>query len=265
VRSANGLERLESFLLDLWVDTSGDQPDPRVDVAMAKLEDAFLMLRGDPPAAAPLLHVGPWPTRRVGIAGHHALSLLSSGELDVLVTVGEIVAQQLYLQRTLDLPADVEPAGVVLIDEVDAHLHPQWQQKVLPLYAELFPTIQFIVTTHSPFVLRSLPRDKAFILRLPEGHVFDEDFGAWSIEDILETVFAVPGSWSAEIKAQLQELERSISAPERTAEQGEHAIEVYLQLARRSPTLRAQCDKILALHADAVLRDRIRERENGAP
>lgn len=43
--------------------------------------------------------------------------------------------------------------AIVLIEEVDCHIHPRWQRKILPSLTELFPDCQFIVTTHSPYIL----------------------------------------------------------------------------------------------------------------
>jgi predicted ATP-binding protein involved in virulence len=60
--------------------------------------------------------------------------------------------------------------GVVLIDEIDMHLHPDWQQLILEALLDAFPLIQFIVTTHSPQVLTTAKRESIFILaRDPEG------------------------------------------------------------------------------------------------
>lgn len=54
--------------------------------------------------------------------------------------------------------------GIVLIDEVDMHLHPEWQQVVLGSLRDAFPNVQFIVTTHSPQVLSTVPRECIRIL-----------------------------------------------------------------------------------------------------
>ena len=53
----------------------------------------------------------------------------------------------------------------MLIDEIELHLHPQWQREVLPALQKTFPNIQFIVTTHSPQVLSRVHRDDIFILK----------------------------------------------------------------------------------------------------
>jgi len=57
--------------------------------------------------------------------------------------------------------------GIVLIDEIDLHLHPKWQRRILPKLMDLFPNVQFVVTTHSPFVVQSvLPQN---CIRLNNG------------------------------------------------------------------------------------------------
>ena len=58
----------------------------------------------------------------------------------------------------------LEGEGIILIDEIDLHLHPQWQRRVLPALTQTFPNCQFIVTTHSPQVLSEVPGESVFIL-----------------------------------------------------------------------------------------------------
>ncbi len=53
--------------------------------------------------------------------------------------------------------------GVVIIDEIEAHLHPKWQRKIIPLLTELFPNIQFFITTHSPQVIASVNSENMFV------------------------------------------------------------------------------------------------------
>lgn len=59
----------------------------------------------------------------------------------------------------------VENEGVVLIDEIDLHLHPEWQRTVLPTISQTLPNVQFIVTTHSPLVVGSLQRENITVLK----------------------------------------------------------------------------------------------------
>ncbi len=65
----------------------------------------------------------------------------------------------------------LEVEGVVLIDEVDAHLHPTWQRRIGPLLQRVFPNVQFIVSTHSPFVAQAASPGGLFVLRERGGVV----------------------------------------------------------------------------------------------
>lgn len=78
--------------------------------------------------------------------------------------------------------------GIVLVDEIDAHLHVDMQRKVLPHLAGMFPKIQFIVTTHSPFVMSSVAN--AVVYDLDSRKQF-EDMSAYSYEEIIENYFGI--------------------------------------------------------------------------
>jgi hypothetical protein len=78
---------------------------------------------------------------------------------------------------------------VVLIDEIDVHLHPKWQRQVIPLLEDSFPSCQFIATTHSPFVIQSVDRERVQRATLGGGFGFSEEGEeARSIEDIAEEI-----------------------------------------------------------------------------
>ena len=59
--------------------------------------------------------------------------------------------------------------GLVLLDEIDLHLHPSWQVKIVPALKKAFPSVQFVTTTHSPMVLPGLEHDEIVRLRQREG------------------------------------------------------------------------------------------------
>jgi predicted ATP-binding protein involved in virulence len=80
------------------------------------------------------------------------INQLSSGEKNLFVLVSDL-ARRLCLANPLSANPLKEGQGVVLIDEIDLHLHPQWQRKILTKLKSIFPKIQWVVTTHSPFVL----------------------------------------------------------------------------------------------------------------
>lgn len=81
---------------------------------------------------------------------------LSDGQRTMLALVGDIATKAARLNPHLDSRALAETPGVVLIDELDLHLHPKWQRHVIEDLRRTFPKIQFIATTHSPFLIQSM-------------------------------------------------------------------------------------------------------------
>lgn len=103
------------------------------------------------------------------------VTLLSDGVRAMVALVADIAFRCVRLNGFLGRRAVTETPGIVLIDEVDLHLHPAWQQQVLSALRRAFPRIQFIVSTHSPQVLSSVQAD--CIRLLTED--FDSDSGDW--------------------------------------------------------------------------------------
>ncbi|MEN9425281.1 MAG: hypothetical protein RL122_2664 [Pseudomonadota bacterium] len=85
------------------------------------------------------------------------IHLLSDGVRSMIALVADIAFRATKLNPHLGAEASCKTPGIVLIDEVDMHLHPEWQQLVLGGLTAAFPEIQFIVTTHSPQVLTTVP------------------------------------------------------------------------------------------------------------
>lgn len=81
------------------------------------------------------------------------------------------IADMLF-HATQALPDDIplcELRGVAMVDEIDLHLHPEWQRIVVPVLAAALPNIQFVLTTHSPLVVASLSAENLFVLGQREG------------------------------------------------------------------------------------------------
>lgn len=86
--------------------------------------------------------------------------------------------------------------GVILIDEVDLHLHPQWQSKIMNSIREIFPNAQIIVTTHSPHIIQSARANEVIALtKKSNGDTVIKElpntqygFQGWTVEEILEDV-----------------------------------------------------------------------------
>lgn len=92
-------------------------------------------------------------------------TVLSDGFIAVLEIVADLI---LRMQPNGSITSNFNMPGIVLIDEVETHLHLQLQKEIMPMLTTLFPNIQFIVTTHSPFVLNSLSNATAFDLENQE-------------------------------------------------------------------------------------------------
>lgn len=89
---------------------------------------------------------------------------LSDGFRSILSMVADLAYRMVRLNPFLGRRAILDTPGIVLIDEIDMHLHPSWQQTVLLDLQKAFPKVQFIVTTHSPQVLGSVPPDSIRVL-----------------------------------------------------------------------------------------------------
>lgn len=93
---------------------------------------------------------------------------LSDGERSLLVIASTVARRLALLDRDGDDPLGRE--AVVIIDEIELHLHPAWQREVVPRLLETFPRCQFVVTTHSPQVLSSVPSESVLILDHFKGY-----------------------------------------------------------------------------------------------
>lgn len=127
------------------------------------------------------------PLRLTVKKGDARLSLqqLSDGERAFIAVLGDLVRRLALANPELANP--LEGHGVVLIDELELHLHPRWQREVVEKLRTSFPNIQFIATTHSPFIIQSLRPGELITLD-------PEEFGEYadrSVEDIAEHVMGV--------------------------------------------------------------------------
>lgn len=87
-------------------------------------------------------------------------SALSAGQKSIVAMIGDLIIRLYKKMPEVKDVADFE--GIVLIDELEAHLHPKWQKEFPKLLAKHFPKIQFIVTTHSPIPFLGMPENTVF-------------------------------------------------------------------------------------------------------
>lgn len=132
-----------------------------------------------------------------------SFSELSDGYSSVIYMVSDLI---LRMDKNWLLGEEISQyndQGIVLIDELETHLHIELQKKILPFLTEFFPRIQFIVTTHSPYILNSISNAKAYDL---ERHVELEHLSAFSSDALAEGYFEAD-AYSDELKEQLERYE----------------------------------------------------------
>lgn len=112
--------------------------------------------------------------------------MLSDGVRNMIGMVADIAYRSAVLNPHLEANAPKETQGIVLIDEIDLHLHPNWQRRVVDDLKRTFPKIQFFATTHSPFIIQSLHPNELIDLDNRDGEYYNK-----SIEDIAEDVMGV--------------------------------------------------------------------------
>lgn len=103
----------------------------------------------------------------------------------VLDLVRRMVERYPSVEKPLEQPA------IVLVDEIDLHLHPEWQRKIIAHLTKYFPKTQFIVTAHSPLIVQSAERVNVVLLKKEGDHVTIEqptikNFRGWTVDEILE-------------------------------------------------------------------------------
>ncbi len=130
---------------------------------------------------------------------------LSSGYSSIFIIYAELMMRSQLLNILPD-----ELNGIVLIDEIDAHLHISLQRKILPFFIKSFPNIQFIVTTHSPFVITSA-NDDTVIFDLTNGNFIDENLSSYSVESITQELLHV-NTESLDLKKSIDYIYESINS-----------------------------------------------------
>ena len=110
--------------------------------------------------------------------------MMSAGFKAMINITAEIAHRCIELNGFLGLEAVKKTPGIIMIDEVDLYLHPHWQQHILSDLQTAFPEMQFVVTTHSPFIVQSVKSQNVITL---DGVKGDSNPDMRSIEDIAVT------------------------------------------------------------------------------
>ena len=146
---------------------------------------------------------------------------LSEGYKIIIAMVADLAARAAEANPDMDNP--LEATGIVLIDEVDLHLHPRWQREILIQLTEVFPNMQFIVTTHSPVIVVGA----AEIAQVVNLNRINEREGLHQYETsvsnvgqvLLSDLFGLKYLYSPEWDDRIQERDKILAKPELTEEE----------------------------------------------
>lgn len=119
------------------------------------------------------------------------LSQMSDGYKSTISLIADIAYRMVVLNPQLGIDVIDKTDGVILIDEVDLHLHPAWQHRILGDLQEIFPRVQFIVTTHAPAVISSAKSENLVILKNDEVLDASSEIYGNDVNSILKDIMGV--------------------------------------------------------------------------
>lgn len=156
----------------------------------------------------------------------YSLDELSDGYSAIIGIVADLI---LRMDRNWLLKGELsqyDVEGVVLIDELETHLHVELQRKILPFLTEFFPRIQFIITTHSAYILNSISNACIYDL---EKQVQFTDFSAYSVDDIAEG-YLDADAYSAELKKKAKRYEELYNRTDLSVEERAERADLRIEL-----------------------------------
>lgn len=137
---------------------------------------------------------------------------LSDGQRSVICLIADIARRMCLLNPQLGMEVTQQTPGIVLIDELDMHLHPQWQRILTNGLQKAFPAVQFIVASHSPQVLGELKPEQIILLR-PEGTAHPQVSYGLSSSQVLEEIMGA-SERSVKVEERLSELGAALARNE---------------------------------------------------
>ncbi len=138
---------------------------------------------------------------------------LSDGEKCLIAMIGDLARRLAIANPVRGNP--LEGRGIALIDEIDLHLHPKWQRAIVPKLRQVFPNIQFILSTHSPHVITHVEPEMLFLLsQSEEGIQVNRPTASYgkNVDRILEDLMGLITTRPDEIKHELDTLYETINS-----------------------------------------------------
>ena len=158
---------------------------------------------------------------------------LSDGYSSVIYIVSDLILRMDKNWLLEDKISEYDYQGIVLIDELETHLHIELQKKIFPFLTKFFPKIQFIVTTHSPYILNSISNAKAYDL---ERQVELDNLSGFSSDDLAEGYFEAD-AYSDELKNSLNRYEELCFIKDLTEDERAERAEIRIRFKNISSEL----------------------------
>jgi len=158
---------------------------------------------------------------------------LSDGYSSVIYIVSDLILRMDKNWLLEDKISEYDYQGIVLIDELETHLHIELQKKIFPFLTKFFPKIQFIVTTHSPYILNSISNAKAYDL---ERQVELDNLSGFSSDDLAEGYFEAD-AYSDELKNSLNRYEELCFRKDLTEDERAERAEIRIRFKNISSEL----------------------------
>jgi predicted ATP-binding protein involved in virulence len=168
------------------------------------------------------------------------LSRSSSGYRQFITLMTDIARRAAILNPFMRGKDVLKAPGIVLIDEIDGHLHPEWQRRVCYDLIKTFPRMQFIVSSHSPFIVQGVPESdgRTSIVRLDDMHVIKPQ--EMSVEVAAEYVQGVSDpDRSYSYQVQSHKIANALRTAETHPSEGNEALEEVVESEPLDPVSRA--------------------------
>ncbi|ANB03664.1 AAA family ATPase [Ectothiorhodospira sp. BSL-9] len=138
---------------------------------------------------------------------------LSDGEKCLMAMVGDLARRMAIANPEQEDPLLGD--GIVMIDEIDLHLHPKWQRLVVPSLTQVFPNCQFLISTHSPHVITHVQPENLFLLNMTDAGKLEvvrpnESYGK-TVDRVLEDLMGLETTRPNQVESDLRAIYEKIS------------------------------------------------------
>jgi len=194
--------------------------------------------------------------------GEVPIEAVSQGTASLIGWIGTLLKRLYEIYGQEEEPR--KQYALVLMDEIDAHMHPKWQQSLVPSLTELFPNVQFIATTHSPLIVGGMPTEQVFrFARDENGKVIqleiESDMTMGRTDQILTaSLFGLETTLDKITQKEIEEYQKLLGKSSRTPDEEkefqrlQHILEFKIPVPQETPVERRAQELLQALLLEQV-------------